>query len=64
VKNTNIRLVSGEAKSRLLEEHSPARLHLAKLISTRLSIEDKLRSPKPARSCRRLLTPSVMPLPR
>jgi hypothetical protein len=29
--NSNIRLVSGEAPSRLLEPHSAARMHLAKL---------------------------------
>jgi hypothetical protein len=41
--NGNIRLVSGEAPSRLLEQHSAARLHLAKLIDRKLTIESNLR---------------------
>ena len=41
----NLRLVTdGTAPSRLLQEHSAARLHLAKLISQRLAIEDRLRA--------------------
>lgn len=43
MKNSNIRLVSGEPPSRLLEEHSAARMHLAKLINDRLSIEATIR---------------------
>jgi len=43
MKNSNIRLVSGEPSSRLLEEHSAARMHLAKLINERLSIEAAIR---------------------
>lgn len=40
----NIRLVTGnEAPSRLLEQHSAARLRLAQLIDRRLGIEDNLR---------------------
>jgi hypothetical protein len=36
-------VVENEAPSRLLAEHSAARMHLAKLINSRLSIESKLR---------------------
>lgn len=40
----NIRLVATDgAPSRLLQEHSPARMRLAKLINDRLSVEAKLR---------------------
>jgi hypothetical protein len=45
MKNENIKLVvNGGAPSRLLQEHSAARLRLAGLINDRLSIEDKLRA--------------------
>jgi hypothetical protein len=44
MKNTsNIRLVGGEAPSRLLQKHSSARMHLADLINRKLSIESTLR---------------------
>lgn len=44
MKNGNIKLVvTDEAPSRLLEQHSAARLHLAQLIDRRLGIEDNLR---------------------
>jgi hypothetical protein len=44
MKNANIRLIADHgAPSRLLQEHSPARVHLAKLINDRLSIEARLR---------------------
>jgi hypothetical protein len=45
MKNGNMKLVvtDNKAPSRLLEQHSAARLHLAKLIDSRLGIEDRLR---------------------
>jgi hypothetical protein len=43
MKNGNIRLVTDEAPSRLLQKHSPARRHLADLINRKLSIESTLR---------------------
>jgi hypothetical protein len=46
MKNGNMKLVvtDNKAPSRLLEQHSAARLHLAKLIDHRLGIEDRLRA--------------------
>jgi len=45
MKNGNIKLVVTEgAPSRLLQEHSPARMQLAKLIDRRLGIEDRVRA--------------------
>src|SRR6476646_6948873 len=41
--NGNIRLVTDEAPSRLLQKHSDARLRLAKLITRRNSLEEKVR---------------------
>jgi DNA repair exonuclease SbcCD ATPase subunit len=44
MKNTdNLRLVTTDAPSRLLEKHSPARMHLADLINRKLRIESNLR---------------------
>jgi hypothetical protein len=43
MKNNNIRLVTGEAPSRLLQPTSEARLRLGQLITRRNSLEDKLR---------------------
>src|ERR1700722_2503538 len=44
MKNSTIRLVGGDAPSRLLEQHSPARMALAKLITRKLGIEYRVRA--------------------
>jgi DNA repair exonuclease SbcCD ATPase subunit len=44
MKSGNIRLVTDEAPSRLLQKHSPARMHLADLINRKRRIESNLRN--------------------